>query len=88
MSWNKVWIAEGALAVGLYCALKEEDFENAVIASVNHDGDSDSTGSICGNIMGSRLGKNSIPKKWLEALELRDFIEHVSDKLFYTYGLE
>jgi ADP-ribosylglycohydrolase len=31
--------------------------------SVNHSGDSDSTGAICGNIMRAKLGITSIPKE-------------------------
>ena len=33
-----------------------DSVEDALIASVNYDGDSDSTGSICGNIMGAIYG--------------------------------
>lgn len=82
------WIAEEALAIALYCALKESDFENALFMSVNHDGDSDSTGAICGNILGATLGVKSIPDKWLEKIELRSFIEIMSDRLFKTYKLQ
>jgi len=82
------WIAEEALAVALYCALKESDFEKALIMSINHDGDSDSTGSICGNILGAKLGTKGIPVKWLEKVELRTFIEIMSDKLYEAYELQ
>lgn len=82
------WIAEEALAIALYCALKETDFEKALIMSINHDGDSDSTGSICGNILGAKLGMKSIPGKWLEVIELRSFIGTMSDRLFETYQLK
>lgn len=82
------WIAEEALAIALYCALKESDFENALIMSVNHDGDSDSTGAICGNILGAILGVKGIPVKWLEEIELGSFIETMSDRLFETYKLQ
>ena len=48
------WVAEEALAIALYCAVRyEEDFDAAMIASVNHKGDSDSTGAICGNLLGA-----------------------------------
>ncbi len=47
------WIDEEALAIALYCSLKEKDFKKALIMAVNHDGDSDSTGAICGNILGA-----------------------------------
>ena len=47
------WVAEETLAIAIYCSLKYHDnFEKAIIASVNHNGDSDSTGSVTGNIMG------------------------------------
>ncbi|MGB4587662.1 MAG: ADP-ribosylglycohydrolase family protein [Clostridiaceae bacterium] len=82
------WIAEEALAIALYCALKESDFEKALLMSVNHDGDSDSTGSICGNILGARLGVKGIPVKWLAAVELRSFVEIMAEKLYETSELK
>jgi len=48
------WVGEEALSISVYCALKHrDDFRKALIAAVNHDGDSDSTGAITGNIMGA-----------------------------------
>lgn len=44
-----------ALAIALYCAFAYPDFASAIRSSVNHDGDLDSTGSICGNILGAEL---------------------------------
>jgi len=49
------WIAEEALAIGVYCALKATTFEDGVIMAVNHDGDSDSTGLIAGHLLGGCL---------------------------------
>ena len=58
------WVAEETLAIAIYCSLKySDDFDKAIIASVNHSGDSDSTGSVTGNIMGAYLGYKSIPQK-------------------------
>lgn len=55
------WVGEEALAIALYCALKyQNDFKKAVTQAVNHSGDSDSTGAICGNILGAYLGIESI----------------------------
>lgn len=51
------WVGEEAIAIAIYCSLKyKNDFGKAVIAAVNHDGDSDSTGAITGNILGAFLG--------------------------------
>ena len=82
------WIAEEALGIALYCAIKEKDFQKALLMSVNHNGDSDSTGSICGNLMGAKLGTDSIPVKWIDHIELKEFIENISDKLFYTHEMK
>ncbi len=73
------WVAEEALAVAAYCAIKAGgDFEKGVRWAVNHDGDSDSTGSICGNLLGALLGMDAIPNRWLESLELRDVINQIA----------
>lgn len=76
------WIAEEALAISIYCALVARNFRHGVILAVNHDGDSDSTGSITGNLLGAMLGVKSIPDKWLEPLELRDVITELADDLY------
>ena len=55
------WVAEEALAVGIYCALVAKDFCEGVILAVNHGGDSDSTGSMAGNLLGTMHGVNAIP---------------------------
>ena len=77
------WVAEETLAIAIYCSLKyEHDFEKAIIASVNHSGDSDSTGAVTGNILGAHLGMKAIPEKFLSNLELRDTILEIADDLF------
>lgn len=76
------WVAEEALAIALYSCLKHPDnFKDAVVCAVNHSGDSDSTGAIAGNIIGTSLGVESIPQEYLDGLELRDVIEELADDL-------
>lgn len=72
------WVAEEALAIGLYCAMWAKDFEEGVVMAVSHGGDSDSTGSIAGNLLGAAMGKGAIPQRWLDALELRGVIEEIA----------
>ncbi|MBQ6640041.1 MAG: ADP-ribosylglycohydrolase family protein [Saccharopolyspora sp.] len=69
------WTGEEALAIGLYSVLATEDLRSALLLSVNHSGDSDSTGIVCGNIAGALYGTRAVPPEWLRALELRDVIE-------------
>lgn len=77
------WTGEEALGIALYCCLKYQgDFSKAVVAAVNHSGDSDSTGAIAGNLMGARLGEAAIDARWLEGLELRDVTMEVADDLY------
>lgn len=76
------WVAEEALAIAIYCSLRYEgNFSAGVIAAVNHDGDSDSTGAITGNILGALVGYNAIEQKWKENLELADVILEIADDL-------
>ena len=77
------WTGETALAIAVYCALKHTDsFEDAVVAAVNHSGDSDSTGAICGNIMGLIHGFDAIPDYFKEHLELLPVLEEVATDLY------
>lgn len=76
------WVGEEALAIAVFCALKHrDDFRQAIIAAVNHSGDSDSTGAITGNIVGAYLGLSSIPEEWVKKLEIREVIEQVADEI-------
>ena len=78
------WTGDEALAIAVYCALKyDHDFDKAIIASVNHSGDSDSTGAITGNIMGAYLGLSAIPEKYTRNLELLDVIIEIAEDLYY-----
>ena len=78
---GKGFVAEEALAMGIYCALSARDFEDAIILAVNHGGDSDSTGSITGNLLGAANGIEVIPARWLAPVELRPTIEALADDL-------
>jgi ADP-ribosylglycohydrolase len=82
------WIAEEALAIGLYCALVARDFREGVLLAVNHSGDSDSTRSIAGNLFGLIHGRSGIPVEWLETLELREVIERIGQDLWAHFGPE
>lgn len=76
------WVAEETLAIAVCCAVKyQDDFERAVCAAVNHNGDSDSTGAVCGNILGTALGYEKIPRRFKEKLELHDILTELADEL-------
>lgn len=77
------WVGHEALVIAIYCALKHPcDLEKCLIAAVNHDGDSDSTGAIAGNILGAYLGEDCIGQHYLNNLELRDTIGELAEDLY------
>ena len=86
------WTAEEAWAISLYCSIRHiNSMRDAIVASVNHDGDSDSTGSITGNIMGAIYGYEAIKrdrlfcpdgKSFEETIELHNIILALADDLY------
>ncbi len=76
------WVAEETLGIAIYCSLRyQNDFSKGIIAAVNHNGDSDSTGAVTGNILGAIHGYDAIDNKWKDNLELMDVILKISDDL-------
>ena len=63
------WVGEEALAIALACSVAAPDMSTGLLASVNHSGDTDSTGSICGNLLGSHLGAEAIDRRWVAELD-------------------
>ena len=80
---------EEALGIALLCALTTEDGTSASVAAslwsaVAHGGDSDSTGSLTGNLLGAMHGVEALPSAWLDDLEMREVIERVARDLHTT----
>lgn len=76
------WVAEQTIAISIYAVARHIDnFEDTLIAAVNHDGDSDSTGAVAGNIIGAIVGYEAIPEKFKSDLELRDVILTMANDL-------
>jgi len=75
------WVAEEALAISVLCALAAKTPGEAIIAAVNHGGDSDSTGAITGNIVGALYGPDALPSAWADAVELKDIIRTLAEDL-------
>ena len=96
------WVAEEALAVALYAVLAtapgpaldptaaaggpEGHFRAAIALAVNHSGDSDSTASIAGNILGTFYGEDCLPAQWLAALEAPEVIRGMASRLAAVTG--
>lgn len=63
--------------MAIYACAVSSDFESAIRLAVTHDGDSDSTGSMAGNIWGIMHGEQCLPEAWLEVLEGREVIGRI-----------
>ncbi|WP_427130624.1 ADP-ribosylglycohydrolase family protein [Pseudarthrobacter sp. S9] len=61
-------------------------FRAAIAVAVNHSGDSDSTASIAGNILGAFYGEECLPARWLEALEAPEVIRGMASQLAAVTG--
>ncbi|MFC3962168.1 ADP-ribosylglycohydrolase family protein [Nocardia jiangsuensis] len=82
------WVAEECLAIAVYCALhaaRTGDVRGALLLSVNHSGDSDSTGSVAGNLLGAVHGCAALPAEWVTAVEGYDTIVRVADDLVANF---
>jgi ADP-ribosylglycohydrolase len=76
------WVGEEALAIAVYCALKmASDSRKAMLLAVNHDGDSDSTGAICGNLLGAWKGLQTFPDAWINGIEGLDILTQTAADL-------
>lgn len=76
------WVAEETLAIAVFSVMRHiDDFEKCIVCSVNHSGDSDSTGAVAGNLIGAILGYDAIPEKFKIDLELHDLLVSVADDL-------
>ncbi|MGW4893272.1 ADP-ribosylglycohydrolase family protein [Kitasatospora sp. NPDC004240] len=84
------WIAEECLAIAVYCALAAapgpDPAREALLLAVNHSGDSDSTGAVCGNLVGAAYGAAALPRDWTEAVEGREVLLRVADDLLVLFG--
>jgi ADP-ribosylglycohydrolase len=82
------WVGEEALAIAVYAALaypEPEGFLDALALAVTHSGDSDSTGAICGNILGARHGEWAVPPELAFEVEGRGAILELADDFVYEF---
>jgi ADP-ribosylglycohydrolase/protein-tyrosine phosphatase len=66
------WVGEEALAIALYAVLVSSSFPEAIGVAANHDGDSDSTASIAGQIWGASHGLDALPSSWVAKIDVLD----------------
>lgn len=71
-----------ALAGAIYCMLLcRENFDEAMIVSVNHSGRSAAVGALTGAFLGARLDAEALPEFYLECLEAAPMLVELADDL-------
>lgn len=76
---NPTGFVVDSLIVVLNSIKDTNNFEDCIIDVINKGGDADTTGAICGGIVGCIYGYDSIPKRWLDVLD--NNIKEQLDKL-------
>jgi ADP-ribosylglycohydrolase len=80
------WTGEEALAIAIYCVFASTTFEEAVEFAINHDGDSDSTGTLTAQLWVALYGLPEKYKSWADRLDVADAFKFVLDEKNYLTG--
>ena len=74
--------AFNSVPTAIYSFLAQPDsFFEAVLCAISLGGDTDTIGAMTGAISGAYLGVESIPDRWRNKLENRDYIEELASRL-------
>lgn len=77
-----------SLEAALWCFLRTDDFEQAILMAANLGNDADTTAAVCGQVAGAYYGVSGIPSRWVEKLALGSTITELARQLFNTTGDE
>jgi len=72
-----------SLPAAMFCFLAHPyDFESAVLCAVNAGGDTDTIAAMTGALSGAFNGAMSIPIRWLDELEKKDYLIDLANMLY------
>ncbi|HNQ35379.1 MAG TPA: ADP-ribosylglycohydrolase family protein [bacterium] len=71
-----------SLEAALWCFLRADSFEGAVLRAANLGDDADTTAAVCGQVAGAFYGEARIPAGWLAKLARREEIRGLADRLY------
>lgn len=81
--------AAEVLAGALYASmLHPRSLDEALIAAVNHSGDSAAVGAVTGGIVGALVGEEGIPEFYLEGLEPADVLRTLAVDMYQGCPME
>jgi len=71
-----------SLEAALWCFMKSDSFEAAILKATNLGDDADTTAAVCGQVAGAYYGASQIPAEWLQMLAMRSDITELADQLW------
>ncbi|MHC1582370.1 MAG: ADP-ribosylglycohydrolase family protein [Candidatus Syntropharchaeia archaeon] len=74
--------AFNSVPTAIFSFLKTKSFEEAVTYAISLGGDTDTIGAMTGAIAGAFYGFESIPERWRERVEGKDYIKGLAEKLW------
>jgi ADP-ribosylglycohydrolase len=75
------WVGDECLAIAVYALLASGgDLPFGLALATNHDGDSDSTGAVAGNLLGAWRGEGELPA-WARQLQDAHLLEWAVDRV-------
>ena len=81
--------APRVLAGALYVAIRHPDnLDEALVAAVNHSGDSAALGAVAGALVGALVGEEGIPGFYLEGLEPAEILRTLASDMFQGCPME
>lgn len=72
------------LEASLWSILTTSSYEASIIRAINLGNDTDTVGAITGSMSGLLYGYENIPKRWLEKLRKKEFLDDMIDKFNYN----
>jgi ADP-ribosylglycohydrolase len=66
----------------LYCFLKFNSYDKAVVAAIKAGGDTDTTAAIVGALFAAKDGTKNIPQDWIDKVEDRDELFLLDSQLY------
>lgn len=77
------WMGHDALAIAIYSVMVAWSFEECLSISINHNGDSDSTGSLAAQLWVALHGLPEAYRDWGKRLDIADAFEYALDENNY-----
>lgn len=74
-----------SLEAAIWCLLTTETYNDCVLKAVNLGGDTDTIAAIAGGLAGALYGIDAIPRKWINKLKRKDYIESICEKAYENW---